>query len=134
LGSVGRDNSVPVARWRRRRRRRTIRLTIRSSTAIAEGLDAAVLVPVEDLVARFPRNPELGAQRRHLLTLKQAGDESEPLVHDVTLLPRHAPSSEGAKVSPMCPEYGVTYLSGRTRKFADFDRKKYLRAKLPRKK
>jgi hypothetical protein len=32
----------------------------------------------------------------------------------VTLLPRHAPSSEGAKVSPMCPEYGVTYLSGRT--------------------
>jgi hypothetical protein len=30
------------------------------------------------------------------------------------ILPRHAPSCEGAKVSPMCPEYGVTYLSGRT--------------------
>jgi hypothetical protein len=24
------------------------------------------------------------------------------------------PSSEGAKVSSMCPEYGVTFLSGRT--------------------
>src|SRR6185436_17210055 len=38
----------------------------------------------------------------------------EPLVHDVTLLPRHAPSPEGAKVSPMCPEYAVTYVQGRT--------------------
>jgi len=33
----------------------------------------------------------------------------------VTLLPRHAPSALGGKVSPMCPEYRVTYLSGRTR-------------------
>ena len=81
---------------------------------IAEGLHAAVLVPIENLVARLPRDPELGAEGRHLLALEQAGDKPEPLVHDVTLLPRHAPSCEGAKVSPMCPEYGVTYLSGRT--------------------
>lgn len=25
------------------------------------------------------------------------------------------PLLEGAKAAPMCPEYGVTYLSGRTR-------------------
>src|SRR6476646_10111828 len=60
-------------------------------------LHAAVLVAVENLVAGLPRNPELGAQRRHLLALEQADDKPESLVHDVTLLPRHAPSCEGAK-------------------------------------
>ena len=29
-----------------------------------------------------------------------AGDKPEPLVHDVTLLPRHAPSCEGPKCHP----------------------------------
>src|SRR5215470_17891462 len=36
-------------------------------------------------------------------------------VHDVTLLPRHALLlRRGQEVSPMCPEYSVTYLAGRT--------------------
>src|SRR5439155_20974466 len=83
-------------------------------TAIGERCDPAVFVPLEDLVPGLPRNAERGAQRRHLLALEPAGHKPEPLVHDVTLLPRHAPSCEGAKVSPMCPEYCVTYLSGRT--------------------
>jgi hypothetical protein len=90
------------------RGRQAVRLPIGPPAPIGEGLHAAVLVPVKDLVAGLPRNPELGAQRRHLLALEQAGHKAEPLVHDVTLLPRHAPSSEGAKVSPMWPEYGVT--------------------------
>src|SRR5262245_10409276 len=94
--------------------RQSIGLPIRSSAAIAERLHAAVFIPVENLVAGLPRYPELGAQRRHLLALEQAGDKPKPLVHDVTLLPRHAPSALGGKVSPMCPVYGVTYLSGRT--------------------
>src|SRR5262245_22307922 len=87
---------------------------MRTPTAVVEGADTTILVAIEDLVAGLPRDPELGAQRRHLLALKQAGDKPEPLVHDVTLLPRHAPSCDGAEVSRMCPEYGVTYLSGRT--------------------
>src|SRR4029453_3774729 len=66
---------------------------------IAEGLHPAVLVAVEDLVAGLARNPELGAQRRHLLALEQAGDKPESLVHDVTLLPRHAPSWWGQSVT-----------------------------------
>src|SRR5438128_11146103 len=82
-----------------------LRLPIRPPTAIGERCDPAVFVPLEDLVAGLPRNAERGAQRRHLLALEQAGHKPEPLVHDVTLLPRHAPSCEGAKVSPMCPEY-----------------------------
>src|SRR5262245_55924343 len=66
---------------------------------IAKGLEPAVLVAVEDLVPRLAGDPELGAQRRHLLALKQAGDKPESLVHDVTLLPRHAPSW-GAECHP----------------------------------
>src|SRR2546428_8500417 len=87
---------------------------MRTPAPIGERLHAAVFVPIEDLVASLTRDPELAAQGRHLFALEQPGHKPEPLVHDVTLLPRHAPSSEGAKVSPMCPEYGVTYLSGRT--------------------
>src|SRR3982750_1345475 len=87
---------------------------MRPSRPIGERPDAAILVAIVNLVAGLPGDPELGAQGRHLLALEQAGDKPEPLVHDVTLLPRHAPSCEGAKVSPMCPEYRVTYLSGRT--------------------
>src|SRR5436189_6469640 len=70
-----------------KRRREPIRLPVRSSAPVGEGLDAAVLVAVEDLVTSLPRNPKLAAQRRHLLALEQAGDKPESLVHDVTLLP-----------------------------------------------
>src|SRR5690349_20173046 len=79
--------------------RQPIRLPVRAVAAIAEGLDPAVLVAVEDLVAGLPRNPERSAQRRHLLALEQAGDKPESLVHDVTLLPRHAPSCGGQSVT-----------------------------------
>jgi hypothetical protein len=36
-------------------------------------------VTVENLVAGLSGNPELGAQRRHLLALEQAGDKPESL-------------------------------------------------------
>src|SRR4029434_2999563 len=88
---------------------------MRSPAAVIERADAAVFIAIENLVAGLPGDPKFAAQARHLLALEQAGHKPEPLVHDVTLLPRHAPSCEGAKVSPMCPEYGVTYLSGRTK-------------------
>ena len=81
------------------RRRQPIRLPVRPVAPIAEGLDPAIFVTVVDLVAGLARNPELGAQRRHLLALEQAGDKPESLVHDVTLLPRHAPSSWGQSVT-----------------------------------
>src|SRR4030095_16745570 len=87
---------------------------MRSPAAVIERADAAVFIAIENLVAGLPGDPKFAAQGRDLLALEQAGHKPEPLVHDVTLLPRHAPSCEGAKVSPMCPEYGVTYLSGRT--------------------
>jgi hypothetical protein len=76
-----------------------IRLTVGSAAAIGEGRDAAVLVRVEDFVAGPAGNAELGAQRRHLFALEQAGDKPEPLVHDVTLLPRHRPYFKGQSVT-----------------------------------
>src|SRR6185295_1379873 len=80
-------------------RRQSIRLAVRSVAAVAEGLNPAVFVAVEDLVAGLARDPELGAQRRHLLALEQVGDKPQSLVHDVTLLPRHAPSWWGQSVT-----------------------------------
>src|SRR5262249_31321308 len=81
-------------------RRQSIGLPMRTVAPIRECLNPTVLVAVEDLVAGLARNPELGAQRRHLFALEQAGDKPESLVHDVTLLPRHAPLLEGAKCHP----------------------------------
>src|SRR5258706_4527838 len=92
-----------------------IGLAIGSSAPIRERLYPTVFVPVVDFVAGLARDAKLRTQARHLLALEQAGNKPEPLVHDVTLLPRHAPSCKGAKVSPMCPEYCVTYLSGSTK-------------------
>lgn len=72
--------------------RRTIGLAERAPAAIGQPQRAATLVPVVQLVAGLARNPELHAQRRHLPAVEQARDKPKPLVHDVTLLPRHAPS------------------------------------------
>src|SRR5439155_1453803 len=73
------------------RRGQPIRLALRPPTAIGKRPEPAVFVALEDLIAGLERNAEGGAQRRHLLALEQAGDKPKPLVHDVTLLPRHAP-------------------------------------------
>src|SRR4029450_5508617 len=95
-----------------------VRLAEGPAAAVGERLEAAIFIAGEDLVAGLARDAELGAQRRHLLALEQAGDKSEPLVHDVTLLPRHALLlRRGQEVSPMYPEYSVTSLPGRTPTF-----------------
>src|SRR5688500_514071 len=95
------------------RRGQAIRLAIGPPAPIGECGEAGVFIAVKNLVAGLPRDAEFGAQRRHLLALEQAGDKPESLVHDVTLLPRHAPSC-GGKVSPIRSEYAVTCRSGRT--------------------
>lgn len=47
------------------------------------------LIAREDFVAGLARDAELPAQARHLLPVQEPGDEFEPLIHRVTLLPGH---------------------------------------------
>jgi hypothetical protein len=66
------------------------------------------------LVAGFPGDTELSAKSRHPLAIEKPGHEPETFIHLATLLPRHfALPRKGPKVLPMCPESGVTLLSGR---------------------
>src|SRR6516165_6086207 len=60
------------------------------------------------------RNVQLPG-RRHLLPVQQTGHKPQALVHLVTLPLRHLRSPRKCrKVSPMSPEYRVTYLSERS--------------------
>src|SRR5579872_4796048 len=52
-------------------------------------MKAQIFVSLIKLVARLAGDIELAAQRRHLLPFKQAGDETQPFVHLLTLLPGH---------------------------------------------
>src|SRR5512143_3148047 len=74
------------------RLRELVRTPLRATTAVRQPLQPTPFVAVVDLVAGLAGNPEFGAERRHLLAVEQPGHEPEALVHDVTLLPGHAPS------------------------------------------
>jgi hypothetical protein len=86
---------------RARRRFQEFRQGIPFSKKIAGGkLD--VLQPIYDEI-----NEQYG-------TNEKPGHEPETFIHLATLLPRHfALPRKGPKVLPMCPESGVTLLSGR---------------------
>src|SRR4051794_40001475 len=49
----------------------------------------AIIVAMEDLVAGLARDTEPTAQSRHLLSVQQPGNEFQPFIHLVTLLPGH---------------------------------------------
>jgi hypothetical protein len=53
--------------------RQLVRVPIGAPAAIREGLHANPLIPLVDLVASFPRDPELLAERRHRLALEEPG-------------------------------------------------------------
>jgi len=57
-------------------RRQSIRLAMRPPRAVAESFSAAISVAIENLVAGLAGDPELGAQRRHLLALEQPGHKT----------------------------------------------------------
>ncbi len=54
-------------------KRQSVRLAIWASAAIMQRIQSAFLVPVENLVARDPRDVELPAHHGHLLALDKAG-------------------------------------------------------------
>src|SRR5258708_34356295 len=67
-------------------------------------MQAAILIPGEDLVAGLARDIELAAQHRPLLAIEQPGDKPHPFVHFATLLPGHLRLPQKPK--------SVTYVPG----------------------
>src|SRR5690606_31103871 len=62
-------------------------------------------------VTGHPRDAELPAQRRHLLSLEQPGDEPEAFVHGSTLLPRHPGRSPNARLCKPCVRNELSAMS-----------------------
>ncbi len=81
--------------------RQLVGVPIRSSTAVGQAIDAAVLVAVVDLEAGLAGDAELTAERRHLLAIEITGDESETFFHDIPLLPGHDSLPNGRKCYPV---------------------------------
>src|SRR5882757_5481667 len=91
-------------------KRQSIGMTVRTARPVGQPLHPAVFVAREDFVACFAGDIELPAQHRHLLPVQQPSHKTQPLVHLVTLPPRHLGSPKCPKVLPMCPEWSVTYV------------------------
>src|SRR5579883_1933760 len=62
-----------------------------SASAIAQSFDAALLIPLKDLVSGLARDPELAAQRRHTFAIVEPNHEAHSFVHNRTFLPWHPP-------------------------------------------
>ena len=66
-----------------------VRVAVGPARAVGKPFQTDFVVAREDLVAGLARDAELTAQHRHLLPIQQPGDELEPFIHLVTLLPGH---------------------------------------------
>src|SRR5262245_21839774 len=82
--------------------------------AVGEGLEAMLLVAVEDFVAGFTRNSELAAQVGHALAVQQPGNEPQAFFHDRTLLPGHwhlPPAVLAGRKCYPCVRYDLSPMS-----------------------
>ena len=93
--------------------RQLVGMAIGSSRTIGQAVVTRVFVTVADLVNRLAGNTELTAQTCHLLAIQGAGNKSEPLFHDLALLPGHCSLSRKGRtcypclrneVLPLCQE------------------------------
>ena len=91
--------------------RQLVGMPVGTPRAVGEPLHSAVAIALEDFVAGLARDRELLAQPRQSLAVQQPCDELHPLVHEVTLLPRHLCSpAKGQKCHP-CLRYEMSPLS-----------------------
>src|SRR4051794_38439903 len=93
-------------------RRQLVGIMHQPPRTIAQSLEAAFLVAIEDLVAGFARDSELAAQIGHRFAAQQAADKAQALVHHRTLLPRHRhlPLAKSGKCNP-CVRYEMSPMS-----------------------
>ena len=88
--------------------RQLIGIAKRPASAVAQALDAALLIPLQNLVSGLARNPELAAQRGHTFAVFVPNHEAHPFIHYRTFSPWHV--SHLAFPKAKC----VTYVSGRS--------------------
>jgi len=84
--------------------REPVGLAVRPPAPVGQASEAAVFVAGVDLISGFTGDTELPAEAGHRFAVEPPGNESEPFVHDVTLLPGHDLLPQREKVLPMSPE------------------------------
>jgi hypothetical protein len=95
-------------------RRQLVGVAHRPPRAIAQRLEAVLLVAAEDLVAGLARHAEGAAGLRYRLALQQAGHEPQALVHHRTLRPGHPHlPPAGGRCYP-CVRYDLSPISRAT--------------------
>src|ERR1700688_2249299 len=93
--------------------RQLVAIAHRPPRSVAQGFQAMLLVALEDLVPRLAGDAELAAQKAHLLAFQAASHETQALVHNRTLFPRHRhfpPAIAGGKCYP-CLRYKTSPMS-----------------------
>src|SRR6266567_235800 len=91
--------------------RQRVGIAHRTARAVRQRFNPAILVALEDLVARLSRYAELAANLRHRLAIEQPDDKPHALVHHRTLLPRHRHLPlEGGKCY-LCVRYALLPMS-----------------------
>ena len=93
--------------------RELIGVADRPARAVRQGLEAVVLVALEDLVAGLARDAELPADLAHRLAVQKTRDEPQTLLHNRTLLPGHRhlpPGMPGGRCHP-CVRYKLSPMS-----------------------
>src|SRR5258705_6069193 len=87
-----------------------------------QGLEAVLLVALEDLVAGLARNAERATDLAHRFAVQQLSDEPQALVHHRTLLPRHPhlprKGRKGERCYP-CVRYDLSPMSRAAQHFID---------------
>jgi hypothetical protein len=71
--------------------RKLIGVSIGPTASVRQALNTALLIAVEDLIARLARDAELAAELGHRFAGYPSSHKLQPFVHHRTLLPRHQP-------------------------------------------
>jgi hypothetical protein len=69
--------------------RKSIGVTIRSSTPILKSVQPNVFVPIVDFIASFSGDAEVFTDGSHLLSIEEPGNKFDSFVHAITLFPGH---------------------------------------------
>src|SRR5437016_2910650 len=90
---------------------RLVGVAHRTTRAIRQRFDPAMLVALEDLVAGLAGDAELPADLGHRFAVEQLRHKPQALVHHRTLLPRHKHLPHEAGKCYLCVRYALLPMS-----------------------